>query len=275
MVANLGRPPFRGGERRAAGARSRASAAVLPDVEVERAGRPGADRASGSERPKRRCRRWARTSPTCGSWTSGRRRWRARPASSRAPATPARTGSRSRVRAETAEALAEALLEQTGVAPRGTRRARQPAAGGGALPLRLTTSTRRPARSRRAWLGDPEDPPQRRGARGRLPRRRAHPARAGGGRPPRRRVGLRPEGRAPMRARTELSPMPRTQQSARSPPAASGPPGRADRHGLCCDRARRGRDRNSGGEVRASACPPPWSRCPSCRTVTIAERRPR
>ena len=83
--------------------------------------------------------------------------------------------------------------------PRRARRARQPAAGGGAVPVRR--GPRRDDHPGRSGAGmvDPARPPQRR-----LPRRGRDPRPARRPAPRRRRVGLLPEGRAPVRGGTLL-----------------------------------------------------------------------
>ena len=62
--------------------------------------------------------------------------------------------------------------------------------------------------------------PQAAARRGRLPRRGAHPGRAGEG-PTRQRVGLEPDGRAPAREGAEIVSRRRRRRSASSPPAGS------------------------------------------------------
>ena len=90
-----------------------------------------------------------------------------------------------------------------------------------------TTSTRRPRRSRPGSPGRSRSA----GARGRLPRRRAHPARAGG-RPAAPARRHQPDGRAPAREGTEILSTRRRQDRHRHLRRLRPDRQRPDRHGL-------------------------------------------
>ena len=155
---------------------------IAEPLPAERAARAGA-----GARAARRCR--ARPRKPCMAKLSRRRGWpcrswraasgtcrRASTAMSRAPAIPARTASRFRCAAAKAEELcADCCWRRRACSPSASARATR-CAWRRASASTATTSTRPPARSRPglAWSIQ-----KRRRERGRLPRRRAHPGRAG------------------------------------------------------------------------------------------------
>ena len=192
----------------------------------------------------------------CGSWMPARARSPASTASSRARAIPARTALRFRCRPNRPSSWRRLLLDRRRRAADRAWRARQPAAGGRALPLRPRHRHHDHAGRGRAGMVGAEEPPRRRRAGRRLSRRGKDP------RPIRQRrtraaaSACRPEGRAPVREGAPLF----ADATSREPigtvtSGGFGPtPECAGRDGLSADRARRASARRSSPKSAASAC---------------------
>ena len=160
------------------------------------------------------------------------------------------------------------LADPAGEADR-PRRARFAAARGGPLPLRPRHRHDDLAGRGRADLVDPEAPAR----GGRLSGRRAHPARARGGRAARCASACSPEGRAPAREGTRDHDAGRPRGRRSSPPAASGRRVNGPvAMGYVARGRRRARHRASSRSCAASRCRPRSRRCPSRRTATSADR---
>ena len=172
-----------------------------------------------------------------------------------------------------AEALCEALLRDRRVAPVGPRRARQPAARSGPLPLRLRPRpATTPVEAALEWTIAAGAPCRRR-ARRRLSRRGRHlaPARQRRGAPAGRAAAGRPCAGARRRAAVSARGRCRAGRH-RDLRRVRRKPRCADRHGLCADRERPRRERGFSPRCAASGCRSRSPNCPSCRRTTNAVR---